>query len=91
MAPRSRSTAASDGRAPGRAGKGQQPKVTVPLLGTVTVPPRSQLAFYAVLGALGVLEIIEWPIVLVVGAGHFLAQQHRAPTLQEAGEAAEAA
>ncbi|GII28127.1 hypothetical protein [Planotetraspora mira] len=65
--------------------------VTLPLVGTVTVPPPDRLAFYAVLGLLGVLEIVEWPIVLLVGAGHFLAHQRRYPTLQGVGEAAEAA
>jgi hypothetical protein len=48
-----------------------------------------QLAFYAVLIALGVLEIVEWPIVAIVGVGHFLASQHRFVILREAGEAAE--
>jgi uncharacterized membrane protein YjdF len=38
-------------------------------LGTVTVPPPQKLAFYAVLGVLAALEIIEWPVALVVGVG----------------------
>jgi hypothetical protein len=65
--------------------------VTLPLVGTVTVPPPDRLVFYAVLGLLGVMEIVEWPIVLIVGAGHFLSEQHRYPTLQQVGQAAEAA
>jgi hypothetical protein len=68
-----------------------QSHVTVPVLGTVTVPPPQKLAFYAVLGVLGALEIIEWPVALIVGAGHFLSEQHRSSVLQEAGQAAEAA
>jgi hypothetical protein len=69
----------------------QRHHVTLPLVGTVTVPPPDRLVFYGVLGLLGVLEIVEWPIVLIVGAGHFLSEQHRHPTLQQMGEAAEAA
>ncbi|GAA4572614.1 hypothetical protein [Planotetraspora kaengkrachanensis] len=65
--------------------------VTLPLIGTVTVPPPDRLVFYAVLGLLGAMEIVEWPIVLIVGAGHFLAEQHRYPALAELGRAAEAA
>ncbi|MDP4509653.1 hypothetical protein [Nonomuraea turcica] len=49
------------------------------------------LAFYAALIALGVLEIVEWPIVGIVAVGHFLASQHRFVILQEVGEAAESA
>ncbi|GAA4587438.1 hypothetical protein GCM10023194_36330 [Planotetraspora phitsanulokensis] len=66
-------------------------RVTLPLVGAVTVPPPDRLVFYAVLGLLGVMEIVEWPIVLIVGAGHFLAEQHRYPVLMQLGEAAEAA
>ncbi|WP_170223679.1 hypothetical protein [Nonomuraea turkmeniaca] len=50
-----------------------------------------QLAFYGVLIALGALEIVEWPVVAIVGVGHLLASQHRFVILREAGEAAEAA
>ena len=53
------------------------------------LPPPDRLVFYAVLGALGALEIIEWPIALVVGVGHYLTEQRFSPALQEAGQAAE--
>ncbi|MEV1174559.1 hypothetical protein [Nonomuraea sp. NPDC049784] len=69
----------------------QRPHVTLPVLGTVTLPTPEHLAFYTVLVALGVLEIVEWPIVGIVGIGHLLASQHRFPSLQGVGEAAESA
>ncbi|MEQ4722896.1 hypothetical protein [Nonomuraea sp. B19D2] len=68
----------------------RRPQVELPVLGTVTLPEPEHLAFYAVLLALGVLEIVEWPIVGIVGVGHLLAGQHRFLILQEVGEAAEA-
>ncbi|GII34319.1 hypothetical protein [Planotetraspora mira] len=86
----------SVGRARSRPRKERQEQheeqcVTLPLIGEVTMPPRDHLVFYAVLGLVGVLEIIEWPLVLIVGGGHFLSQQQRSPILQQAGEAASAA
>lgn len=66
-------------------------EVTLPLAGTVMVPPPERLVFYAVLGVLGALEIIDWPVAVVVGVGHLLSEQHRFHALQEAGQAAEAA
>ncbi|MEV4113361.1 hypothetical protein [Nonomuraea sp. NPDC049695] len=68
-----------------------RPQVTLPVLGTVPLPEPEHLAFYAALLALGVLEIVEWPVVGVVAIGHFLAGQHRFAVLREVGEAAEAA
>ncbi|MER7500288.1 hypothetical protein AB0L05_32100 [Nonomuraea pusilla] len=76
---------------PARGGGDGRRQVNVPVLGRVTVPPPEQLAFYGVLAALGALEIVEWPVVLIVGAGHALSRQHRSRTLQQAGEAAQSA
>ncbi|MEU8266136.1 hypothetical protein AB0B89_03135 [Sphaerisporangium sp. NPDC049002] len=67
-----------------------KPSVTLPLVGRVTMPPPNRLAFYAALGLLTALEIIEWPIAVVIGVGHFLAEQHVSRALQGVGEAAEA-
>ncbi|WP_204358335.1 hypothetical protein [Streptosporangium sp. 'caverna'] len=86
-----RTSTASNGRAGGRAGEPQRPHVSVPMIGTLTMPPPDRLVFYAVLGALGALEVIEWPIALVVGVGHYLTEQRFSPALREAGQAAEAA
>ncbi|GLW06427.1 hypothetical protein Misp01_15570 [Microtetraspora sp. NBRC 13810] len=69
----------------------RRPSVHVPVLGSLAMPEPDRLAFYAVLGALGVLGVVEWPVVLVVGVGHILSDQHFSTALQQAGEAAEAA
>jgi hypothetical protein len=86
-----RTSTASNGRAGGRADEPQRPHISVPIIGTLTVPPPDRLVFYAVLGALSALEVIEWPLALVIGAGHYLTEQRFSPALQEAGQAAEAA
>ncbi|GAA4223368.1 hypothetical protein FHR32_001244 [Streptosporangium album] len=82
---------ASDGRTADRAGERERTRISVPVLGELTLPPPDLLVFYAALGVLGALEIIEWPVVLVVGIGHLLAEQHHARVLQAIGQAAEAA
>ncbi|GII57110.1 hypothetical protein Pth03_54990 [Planotetraspora thailandica] len=68
-----------------------RPKITVPVLGTLVMPPPDHLVFYAALGVLGVLEIVEWPIVLIVGMGHYLTEHGHSPALRQVGEAAAAA
>ncbi|MEU6781300.1 hypothetical protein ABZ912_19030 [Nonomuraea angiospora] len=69
----------------------QRRRITLPVVGTVPLPESQHLVFYAVLVSLGILEIVEWPVVGIVAIGHLLAAQHRHPSLQQAGEAAEAA
>lgn len=39
------------------------------------LPSPVQTVYYAGLGVLGVLELIEWPVVLAIGVGTALAQQ----------------
>jgi hypothetical protein len=51
--------------------------VTLPALGPINLGPPDQLAYLAALTA---LEIIEWPIALVIAAGHLLAEQRRSNT-----------
>ncbi|WP_326640975.1 hypothetical protein OG884_00425 [Streptosporangium sp. NBC_01755] len=87
--------AALDGRAGDQAGGTvdgtERPHISLPLIGTLTVPPPDRLVFYGVLGALGALGVVEWPLVLVVGIGHYLTEQRFSPLLREAGQAAETA
>ncbi|GAA3789685.1 hypothetical protein GCM10022226_05580 [Sphaerisporangium flaviroseum] len=85
-----RRRAAPGGTAAGEERAAQRPEVTLPVVGTVAVPSADRLVFYAALGVLAAFEIIEWPVALVVGAGHFLAAQHVSHALQEIGQAAEA-
>ena len=57
-------------------------QVEIPAIGRVTVPPP---------GLLAVFGVIDWPIALVVGVGHLLADQHWSSVVQGIGEAAEQA
>jgi hypothetical protein len=63
--------------------------VTLPVLGRVQVPRPEQLAFYGALGALAAVEIIEWPVAVVLGVGHALMQNEHSRVAQELGEALE--
>jgi hypothetical protein len=64
--------------------------VDLPVLGRVQIPRPDQLAYYALAG-LAALEIIDWPIALVIGAGHVLAENRHNKVAQQLGEALEQA
>jgi hypothetical protein len=66
-------------------------RVEVPALGEVAVPPPDKLVYYAGLGVLAALQVIEWPIALVITAGHLLADQHMSGLAKGFGEALESA
>lgn len=53
----------------------------------VQTPPVEHLAFYAGVGALAAAEVIEWPVALVLTAGHILIGLTNRPALEELGEA----
>jgi hypothetical protein len=65
--------------------------VVLPALGTVRLPPPQTLAWLAGVSALAVLEIVEWPVAVAIGAGHLLAQQTHMKLLHDFGEALEEA
>jgi hypothetical protein len=50
-------------------------------------PPVEHLAFYAGVGLLAATEIIEWPVALVITAGHILTGLTKRPALAALGEA----
>lgn len=66
-------------------------RVHVPLVGSVTIPPPERVAYYTGMGLLAAFGVIEWPLAVVIAAGHVLADQHMSSRLQGLGEAAEAA
>ncbi|MER6594664.1 hypothetical protein ABT214_22990 [Micromonospora purpureochromogenes] len=66
-------------------------RVQVPMMGEVAVPPPDKLAYYAGLGVLAALQVIEWPLALVVTAGHVLADQHMSGLAKGLGEALQSA
>jgi hypothetical protein len=65
--------------------------INLPVVGQVTVPKPEQLAYYGGLAALAALELIDWPVALVIATGHLLASNHRSHLLEELGEALEEA
>ena len=65
--------------------------VNLPVVGQVEIPHPEQLAYFGGLAALAALELIDWPVALVIGAGHLLAANHRNRLLEELGEAMEEA
>jgi hypothetical protein len=65
--------------------------VDLPVVGRVRIPRPDQLAYYGALAGLAALEIIDWPIALVIGAGHALAETHHNKVAEELGEALEQA
>lgn len=69
--------------------EGQTFVLNLPVVGRVSIPRPEQLAYYGGLGALAALELIDWPVALVIGAGHLLASNHRNQILAELGEALE--
>jgi hypothetical protein len=56
-------------------------------LGAVRLPAPKQLAFYGGIAALAVFGIIDWPVAVVLGVGHLLAEDHHHKALVEFGEA----
>jgi hypothetical protein len=52
-------------------------------------PPLEHLLFYLGLGALAGFEVIEWPLALLLMAGHALIDATNRPGLQSLGEAIE--
>jgi hypothetical protein len=65
--------------------------VHVPVVGAVAIPPSDTVAYYAGIGLLAAVGIIEWPLAVVVATGHILADQHMFSRLRGLGEAAESA
>lgn len=62
-------------------------RVRLPGLGEIAIPPTDKIAYYAGLGLLAALQIIEWPLALVITAGHLIADQHFSGLAKGLGEA----
>jgi hypothetical protein len=65
--------------------------VVLPALGTLRLPPRETLAWFAGLATLTAVGLMEWPVAVAIGAGHLLAQQNHVRLLHDFGEALEEA
>jgi hypothetical protein len=66
-------------------------QIEMPMVGTVAIPPPDKLAYYAGIGALALFQVIEWPLALVITAGHLLADQHVSKLARGLGGALESA
>lgn len=56
-------------------------------IGPVRVPSPDRLAFYGGIAALALFGIVDWPVALVIGVGHLLADDHHHKLLADFGEA----
>lgn len=72
-----------------RVREGESFAVNLPIVGKVDIPRPEQIAYYGGLAALAALEIIDWPVAVVIVAGHVLASNHRSKVLEQLGEALE--
>lgn len=63
----------------------------LPLLGDTSLPPVDHLVWYAGVGVLTALELIEWPVALVLALGKVLADNRSSRTLRSFGAALEEA
>jgi hypothetical protein len=63
--------------------------MNLPVVGSVEIPRPEQLAYFGGLAALAVFDLIDWPVALVIAAGHVLASNHHNKILEELGEAIE--
>jgi hypothetical protein len=52
--------------------EGEVYSVELPIIGRVPVPSPRQLAIFAALGGLAVMEVIDWPVALAMGVGSAL-------------------
>jgi hypothetical protein len=65
--------------------------VDVPMIGTLTLPPPQQLAYVGGVAALIALDVIDWPVGLVLIAGHVLATRSSNKMVRDFGDALEGA
>ncbi|HWC37633.1 MAG TPA: hypothetical protein VG476_03840 [Acidimicrobiales bacterium] len=57
---------------------------------TVTLEHPERAAFYAGLAALTVIEVIDWPVAVVIGVGHAVAHRAHNRALRGIAEGLEA-
>lgn len=61
-------------------------EIDLPLIGALRLPRPEQLAYYGAVGVLLALEVIDWPVAILIAAGHALANQQHNRAIQEFGE-----
>ncbi|GAA4993228.1 hypothetical protein [Actinopolymorpha pittospori] len=65
--------------------------LTLPLVGSVALPPPERLVWYAGLVTMGALGIIEWPVVAVISVGHLMSEDQHSRLTRDFGDALEQA
>lgn len=73
-----------------RVAQGRSYSVDLPIIGRVPVPPPEQLAIYAALAGLAMVELIDWPVALAMGVGSTLVTRHLSDLEAREDELAEA-
>ncbi len=68
---------------------GNVTKLSLPLVGRVTLPPVDHMVWYLGVGVLTGAELIEWPVALALAVGKALADNRTHRTVQSFGEALE--
>lgn len=61
--------------------------VEIPNVGHLHLPPLDQIAFIGGIAALAVIQIVEWPVAVVLTVGHVLAHNRHHALLRDFGEA----
>ncbi|AFM14930.1 hypothetical protein Mycch_0103 [Mycolicibacterium chubuense NBB4] len=61
--------------------------VDLPWLGRTRLPRPDQVVYYGGLAALAALQIVEWPVAVVLGVGHALSEDHHNRVVHALGEA----
>jgi hypothetical protein len=64
---------------------------TLPLIGRIHRPTPDTIVFVLGISLLAALEVVEWPVALVVGIGHTLAHNRQSTILEALGETLEEA
>lgn len=86
--PSARATARPAQRAVTKAIEKEAGHIVLPYgIGPVRVPSPDRLAFYGGIAALALFGIVDWPVALVIGVGHLLADDHHHKLLADFGEA----
>lgn len=63
--------------------------IELPLIGRLHLPPMDHLAFYAGLGLLAVVEVVDWPVAILLAFGKALTDSRTSDTVREFGDALE--
>ncbi|GAA5006301.1 hypothetical protein [Actinopolymorpha pittospori] len=63
--------------------------LTLPLVGSISLPPPERLGWYAGLVAMGALGIVDWPVVVVISVGHLMTEDQHSRLVRDFGDALE--